>query len=255
MQTQSLGAFLLQEIEEAVARDSDSCDERWDSDMPVQLDSYGQPHHVADVLWSPDGSYADATCERSYGESFAEQCVQHQETAWHVRRCLARLHPREEALLKLRFGIGHEDDLTYADVGQWLNMSRDQVRQIELRAMQRLISLLNCGMLGFSSKQVQQARERLTPVKKVHKKPKPEEPADILRRLNRPSFVHPLDKQLLLQLFGWEGVERKEFETLAEARGMTEHALAQHVNQLMRQLRRLGIWQKAPVFYPKRKNA
>ena len=56
----------------------------------------------------------------------------------HTRRALTRLHPREEAVLKLRYGIGHEDPLTLEQVGEMFNLTRERIRQIETGAIKKL---------------------------------------------------------------------------------------------------------------------
>ena len=56
----------------------------------------------------------------------------------HMRRVLARLHPREEAVLKLRFGIGRDQALTLEQVGDMFKLTRERIRQIETGAIAKL---------------------------------------------------------------------------------------------------------------------
>ena len=58
----------------------------------------------------------------------------------HTRRALTRLHPREEAVLRLRFGIGNDDCLTLEQVGEMFNLTRERIRQIETGALRKLQS-------------------------------------------------------------------------------------------------------------------
>jgi RNA polymerase primary sigma factor len=62
------------------------------------------------------------------------------DVACQMRRALTRLHPREEAVLKLRFGIGHEEGLTLEQVGEMFNLTRERIRQIETGAIKKLQS-------------------------------------------------------------------------------------------------------------------
>jgi RNA polymerase primary sigma factor len=51
---------------------------------------------------------------------------------------LEDLEPRERAVLECRFGLGDEPEQTLAGIGQRMGLSRERVRQIEARALQRL---------------------------------------------------------------------------------------------------------------------
>lgn len=60
--------------------------------------------------------------------NMAEQC----------RRVLSTLTPREEKVLRMRFGIGEENDHTLEEVGQDFNVTRERIRQIEAKALRKL---------------------------------------------------------------------------------------------------------------------
>ena len=55
-----------------------------------------------------------------------------------TRRVLATLTPREERVLRMRFGIGEESDHTLEEVGQDFNVTRERIRQIEAKALRKL---------------------------------------------------------------------------------------------------------------------
>lgn len=55
-----------------------------------------------------------------------------------VERMLATLTPREEKVLRLRFGIGEKSDHTLEEVGQVFELTRDRIRQIEAKALSKL---------------------------------------------------------------------------------------------------------------------
>ena len=53
-------------------------------------------------------------------------------------RVLAFLSPREERVLRMRFGIGMNSDHTLEEVGQQFSLTRERIRQIEARALRKL---------------------------------------------------------------------------------------------------------------------
>lgn len=55
-----------------------------------------------------------------------------------TRKVLATLTPREEKVLRMRFGIGGKSDHTLEEVGQDFNVTRERIRQIEAKALKKL---------------------------------------------------------------------------------------------------------------------
>lgn len=53
-------------------------------------------------------------------------------------RILSSLTPREERVLRMRFGIGMNTDHTLEEVGQQFNVTRERIRQIEAKALRKL---------------------------------------------------------------------------------------------------------------------
>jgi RNA polymerase primary sigma factor len=58
--------------------------------------------------------------------------------AEQTRRVLATLTPREEKVLRMRFGIGEKSDHTLEEVGQDFEVTRERIRQIEAKALRKL---------------------------------------------------------------------------------------------------------------------
>ena len=58
--------------------------------------------------------------------------------AEQTRKVLSTLTPREERVLRMRFGIGEESDHTLEEVGQDFNVTRERIRQIEAKALRKL---------------------------------------------------------------------------------------------------------------------
>jgi RNA polymerase primary sigma factor len=55
-----------------------------------------------------------------------------------TRLALAALTPREEQVLRLRFGVGERTDYTLEEVGQRFAVTRERIRQIEAKALRKL---------------------------------------------------------------------------------------------------------------------
>lgn len=53
-------------------------------------------------------------------------------------KLLKTLSPREERVLRMRFGIAEESDCTLEEVGQDFSLSKDRIRQIEAKALRKL---------------------------------------------------------------------------------------------------------------------
>ncbi len=55
-----------------------------------------------------------------------------------TRKVLSTLTPREEKVLKMRFGIDEKADHTLEEVGQNFDVTRERIRQIEAKALRKL---------------------------------------------------------------------------------------------------------------------
>jgi len=66
------------------------------------------------------------------------EAVKGQELSDRVKGILATLSPREEKIIRLRFGIGEDAEYTLEEIGKRFNVSRERIRQIEKKALNRL---------------------------------------------------------------------------------------------------------------------
>ncbi len=79
-------------------------------------------------------------------------------------RVLATLTPREERVLRMRFGIGMNTDHTLEEVGQQFSVTRERIRQIEAKALRKLKhpsrSRMLRSFLDQGERQVDRTRKR-----------------------------------------------------------------------------------------------
>ncbi|MBM4371560.1 MAG: RNA polymerase sigma factor RpoD [Deltaproteobacteria bacterium] len=66
------------------------------------------------------------------------ETVVNQNLCEQTRKVLATLTPREEKVLRMRFGIGERSDHTLEEVGQDFFVTRERIRQIEAKALRKL---------------------------------------------------------------------------------------------------------------------
>ncbi|KPK28590.1 MAG: RNA polymerase subunit sigma [Desulfobacterales bacterium SG8_35_2] len=66
------------------------------------------------------------------------EAVQNRELSTRVKKILCTLSEREEKIIRLRFGIGEKAEYTLEEIGKRFNVSRERIRQIEKKALNRL---------------------------------------------------------------------------------------------------------------------
>jgi RNA polymerase primary sigma factor len=91
-------------------------------DLPVGEDG---DTTLGDLIAAPNGIDAHAATEASALARF-------------VGEALAGLTPREQRVLRMRFGIGGAADHTLAEVGKAFGVTRERIRQIEAKALEKL---------------------------------------------------------------------------------------------------------------------
>jgi RNA polymerase primary sigma factor len=96
-----------------------------------------EPISLETPIGEEDDSHLGDFIEDSNIALPTENVVNHSlgETA---RKVLATLTPREERVLRMRFGIGEASDHTLEEVGQDFDVTRERIRQIEAKALRKL---------------------------------------------------------------------------------------------------------------------
>lgn len=78
----------------------------------------------------------DAVEARNPADPFTAVASRH--LAEKTRKVLSVLTPREEKILRMRFGIGERTDHTLDEISRYFDLTRERIRQIEARALQKL---------------------------------------------------------------------------------------------------------------------
>ncbi len=73
--------------------------------------------------------------------------------AGHMKDLLSTLSPKEEQVLRMRFGLDDGNELTLEEIGAIFNVTRERIRQIETKALRKLRQPKRCkNIRTFSSK-------------------------------------------------------------------------------------------------------
>jgi len=65
----------------------------------------------------------------------------------HLYSCLGDLDPKEQKVLRLRFGLDEADPKTLKEIGEMMGLSRERIRQIEAQALEKLHRSQKCQQL------------------------------------------------------------------------------------------------------------
>jgi RNA polymerase primary sigma factor len=105
--------------------------------QPLSLDSPAGPEN--------DAQLGDFVPDK--GVVSADDALISTDLAEQTRKVLAKLTPREEKILRMRFGIGEKSEHTLEEVGNDLSVTRERIRQIEAKALQKLRHHTRSGIL------------------------------------------------------------------------------------------------------------
>ena len=65
----------------------------------------------------------------------------------HLYACLGELDPKEQKVLRLRFGLEEGEPKTLKEIGEMMGLSRERIRQIEAQALEKLNRSQKCQQL------------------------------------------------------------------------------------------------------------
>ena len=65
----------------------------------------------------------------------------------HLYACLGELDPKEQKVLRLRFGLDEGEPKTLKEIGEMMGLSRERIRQIEAQALEKLHRSQKCQQL------------------------------------------------------------------------------------------------------------
>ncbi|HFQ90859.1 MAG TPA: sigma-70 family RNA polymerase sigma factor [Desulfobulbus sp.] len=111
------------------------------TDLPMDkilaiLEASREPISLETPVGDDDSTLGDFL-ENQESES-PYDAVQNRELSNRVTEVLSTLTDREEKIIRLRFGIGEKAEYTLEEIGKRFNVSRERIRQIEKKALNRL---------------------------------------------------------------------------------------------------------------------
>ena len=100
------------------------------------LEEYLFPEHAREIATDPFEVF-DLQDTQIWFTS-PQYYVEQEELSGEVREALGTLEPREEKVLRMRFGIGEAHDFTLDEVAEEFEKSRERIRQMEAKALRKL---------------------------------------------------------------------------------------------------------------------
>lgn len=73
--------------------------------------------------------------------------LENREASGRIEEVLSSLTEREETIIRMRFGIGVSSEHTLEEVGKYFNLTRERIRQIEIKALKKLRHPVRSKML------------------------------------------------------------------------------------------------------------
>jgi len=109
--------------------------------LPVEkvdkvLHMYREPISLETPIGDEDSRFGDFIEDK--GANSPIEDVINLRLTEEVEKVLATLTPREEKILRMRFGIGEKSDHTLEEVGKVFGVTRERIRQIEAKALRKL---------------------------------------------------------------------------------------------------------------------
>ncbi len=111
------------------------------TDLPMDkilaiLEASREPISLETPVGDDDSTLGDFLANQESESPY--EAVQSRELSHRVTEVLSTLTEREEKIIRLRFGIGEKAEYTLEEIGKQFNVSRERIRQIEKKALNRL---------------------------------------------------------------------------------------------------------------------
>ncbi|MFO7761498.1 MAG: sigma-70 family RNA polymerase sigma factor [Desulfobia sp.] len=100
------------------------------------LEASREPISLETPVGDDDSSLGDFLENQEAASPY--EAVKNNELSERITTILTTLSPREEKIVRLRFGIGVEAEYTLEEIGKQFDVSRERIRQIEKKALNRL---------------------------------------------------------------------------------------------------------------------
>jgi RNA polymerase primary sigma factor len=129
------------ELERKLGRDPSSEELAKDMNMSVPdllkvVQLHGEPVSLETPVWEDDASLGDFVADRRGHQPHDDAIEGNLRNV--VRKSLAVLTPRQEKVIRMRFGIDEKRDYTLEELGDMFAVTRERVRQIEQKSLQIL---------------------------------------------------------------------------------------------------------------------
>lgn len=129
------------QLEQELGREPEPDEIALKLDMPVEavrraLRISRQPVSLETPIGEDDSQLGDFIEDENSPSPMEEAVIQALRD--QTQNLLSSLTPREEKILRMRFGIGEKTDHTLEEVGHDFNLTRERIRQIEAKALQKL---------------------------------------------------------------------------------------------------------------------
>ena len=106
-------------------------------DVEAALKTVRQPLSLDQPIGGEESTQIVDLIEHPNNNS-ADRILHQAETKAEIGRLLNKLAPREERVIRMRYGVGFNRVHTLEEIGNLFNISRERIRQIEIRALEKL---------------------------------------------------------------------------------------------------------------------
>jgi RNA polymerase primary sigma factor len=95
-----------------------------------------EPVSLETPILSEEKELKDVIIDEKAASPF--KTLENSEASQRIEQVLSSLTEREEKIIRMRFGIGVNSEHTLEEVGKYFNLTRERIRQIEIKALKKL---------------------------------------------------------------------------------------------------------------------